>query len=178
MKFIIGIGNPGKQYEKTRHNIGFRVIDSIEKAMKNEELKIKNLRLVKPSTYVNCTGDEVAAILKKSNGSLDDFLIVCDDVNLAFGKMRLRAKGSSGGHNGLGSVMDALGTEDFTRLRIGVKNETTSKNLAPFVLESFSKKEEKELKPVLERAVLVCKAWAEKGFSAAQNEISLKRENV
>lgn len=173
MKFIIGVGNPGRLYEKTRHNIGFRVIDAVKKRLQGQEVC-----LVKPSAYVNRTGDEVASVLKKHKANPADILIICDDVNLVFGKMRLRVKGSSGGHHGLQSVIDALATEEFARLRIGIQNESMPKDLVKFVLDRFSKDEEKKLKTVLEKAALVCEAWIMEGFKTAQNVISLKRESV
>lgn len=170
LKFIIGIGNPGKIYEKTRHNIGFRAVDALEKS--KSSLKNNKICLVKPATYVNRTGEEVLEILQKHRATSADVLVVCDDVNLAFGKMRLRAKGSSGGHNGLQSVIDSIGTDEFARLRIGVKNETMLKDLAQFVLEPFSKEEEKNLKRVLERAVFVSEAWVKNDIQTAMDTLS------
>jgi PTH1 family peptidyl-tRNA hydrolase len=99
-------------------------------------------------------------------------LVVCDDVNLDFGKLRLRASGSAGGHHGLESVIEVLGTEDFPRLRIGVKNENMPKDLAGFVLERFSGPEKKELPKILENAASVCEAWINEGFDAAVNRLS------
>lgn len=182
MKFIIGIGNPGKAYTKTRHNIGFEILDTISggvKFKKDPKLKAlivllenKTLGLVKPETFVNLTGETASTILSRYKLEAKDILIVCDDVNLPFGKIRFRASGSAGGHNGLKSVIEKLGTNDFSRLRIGVGNEKMPKDLSKFVLEEFSKEEKKELPEVVKKAALVCESWALKGLEAAMTEVS------
>ncbi|OIO39693.1 MAG: aminoacyl-tRNA hydrolase [Candidatus Omnitrophica bacterium CG07_land_8_20_14_0_80_50_8] len=184
MKFIIGIGNPGKAYEGTRHNAGFQVLERLGRKLdgdsgqkikwddderSNAWIKIyKDVGLARPQTFVNLTGEAVAALADKNSCTPGDLLIVCDDVNLAFGKLRLRASGSAGGHHGLASIIKRLGSDDFPRLRIGVGNEKMPKDLALFVLEEFQSQEKKELKKVLEKAVLVCRAWEEEGFESAQ----------
>lgn len=183
MKFIVGIGNPEKKYDKTRHNVGFRALDvlcqrrsGIWRSKKKSRSLVCSLDdgvLMKPETYVNNTGEAVSVTLKKHGAAPSDFLFVCDDVNLAFGKLRLREAGSAGGHHGLESIIAALGSEDFARLRIGVGNDGMPKeDLTGFVLENFSADEEKALKAVLEKAVLVCENWLQEGFTAAQNKLS------
>ena len=169
MKFVIGIGNPGKSYDKTRHNVGFAVLDRL----KDSGIKKTEAMFVKPETFVNRTGEAVAALLKKyPKATAQDFLIVCDDVNLLFGKMRLRGSGSAGGHHGLESVIEALGGNGFSRLRIGVGQEAMPKDLTGFVLEKFSKSEQKALDEILERAVLVCESWVNEGLEASMNVLS------
>jgi PTH1 family peptidyl-tRNA hydrolase len=169
VKFIVGIGNPGQKYSRTRHNVGFMAVDAAKKALK---VNAKELSLVKPSTFVNNTGEAVKALSERGEFKHQDLLVICDDVNLPFGKMRFRASGSAGGHHGLESVIEALGSKDFPRLRIGVGNESMPKDLAGFVLERFSAQEEKELKAILEKAVLVCDSWVKEGFSAALDRLS------
>ncbi len=164
MKFIIGIGNPGKEYKHSRHNVGFEVLDRIKQK--------RDVLLIKPATFVNRTGDAVSVILEKHRPDSQALLIVCDDVNLSFGKLRLRRSGSAGGHHGLESVIAALGCEDFPRLRLGVKNETMPKDLTAFVLGRFSSVEKKALPKILEKAALVCETWAKEGFSAAERRLS------
>ncbi|MBI3252559.1 MAG: peptidyl-tRNA hydrolase [Candidatus Omnitrophica bacterium] len=166
MKFIIGIGNPGKKYEKTRHNIGFRVLDELKK------LGPKDTVLVRPGTFVNDTGRAVREIVERKKPDLKDLLVVCDDVNLAFGKMRLRASGGAGGHHGLLSVIESLGSEAFARLRLGVKNERMPKDLVPFVLEGFDAGEKKELPGIVKNAASVCESWAKDGWDAAMKRLS------
>ncbi len=169
MKFIVGIGNPGEEYKNTRHNVGFRAIDVLKSVLKFD----KDVLLVKPKTFVNRTGEAVASILDKHNAKSRDFLFVCDDVNLDFGKLRLREKGSAGGHHGLESVIEAMQTQDFPRLRIGVKNESMPKDLTDFVLEPFSALEKRDIGKILDKAASVCEAWIQKGFQAAQSRLSL-----
>ncbi len=170
MKCIVGIGNPGKEYQGTRHNIGFQVLDQI-KSSKAFGVS-KGLVLKKPSTFVNRSGVAVAEVVKRHRLSPGSVLVVCDDVHLEFGKMRLRAKGSSGGHRGLKSVIEALGTEEFPRLRIGIKNDRMPKDLAPFVLNCFDPKETQALPGILKNAVSVCRAWASGGISSAMDVLS------
>ena len=183
MKFIVGIGNPEKQYDKTRHNIGFRVLDGLcakrsgvwlsKKKSRSRVCSLDEGILIKPETYVNNTGDAVKAMLQKYGAGPSDFLFVCDDVNLVLGKLRLRDSGSAGGHHGLESVMAAFGSEDFPRLRVGVGNETMPKDdLTEFVLSSFGPGEQKQLSAILEKAVSVCGVWLEQDFEQALNELS------
>jgi PTH1 family peptidyl-tRNA hydrolase len=167
LKFVVGIGNPGGEYRDTRHNVGFRVVDALKKTRLTSGLK-----LLKPATYVNRTGPAVREALKKHGLAPLDVLIVCDDVHLPLGKLRLRSRGSSGGHKGLTSVIEALETEEFARLRVGVGKEPLPKDLARYVLEVFSKADEKALPEILEKAVKVCRAWAEEGLDAAMNVLS------
>ena len=169
MKFIVGIGNPGTQYKLTRHNIGFRAVDAIKKASKVDP---KKLLLVKPATFVNRSGEAVRSLRKKHRFQNQDLLVICDDVNLAFGKLRLRGRGSAGGHHGLESVIEALGSEDFPRLRIGVGHDEMPKDLAGFVLERFNALEEKNLNTILSSVVMICDSWAKEGLSTAMNILS------
>lgn len=171
MKFIIGIGNPGKEYEKTRHNVGFRVVDALRNS------KIRGVHLVKPQTYVNHTGDEVIELSRRTPIAPRDLLVVCDDVNLPLGRIRLRASGSAGGHKGLSSVISALNTEDFPRLRVGVgaipaTKAPAGRDLAGYVLENFSKEEEKILAGILKKAVHICQIWAKESFKEAMDYLS------
>jgi peptidyl-tRNA hydrolase, PTH1 family len=167
LKFIVGIGNPGRKYEGTRHNVGFRALDRLRAR------DLKDAVLVKPDTFVNNTGEAVAEILRKQGAVPRDLLIVCDDVNLAFGKLRLRDSGGPGGHHGLESVIAAAGTEDFPRLRIGVGSEGMPKDdLTDYVLGRFSTEEEKALEGILEKAASVCESWVKEGFGGATNVLS------
>ena len=180
MKFVVGIGNPGKSYEKTRHNIGFRVLESLSRKFdakaafrKKSALQAKayesgETMLVLPETFVNLSGETVKALGRKLGAKPADILVVCDDVNLVFPKMRFRASGSAGGPHGLESVIAALGSEDFARLRIGVANEGMPKqDVAPFVLDKFAREEEKALEKVLEKASKVCESWIREGSDGA-----------
>ena len=174
MKFIVGIGNPEKKYDGTRHNIGFHALD----VMSQKFGKREDVLLIKPDTYVNNTGDSVSKLCRKYAASSSDFLFVCDDVNLTFGKMRLRGSGGAGGHHGLESVIAAFGSEDFARLRIGVGSETMPKDdLTDYVLGKFSREEKKTLEEILERAASVCVAWTEEGLKPALDRLSKLQSN-
>jgi len=188
LKFVIGIGNPGKTYEKTRHNVGFQVLDGLGRTLRLDsgtkfkwdrqkqfkaDIKIyKEAGLAKPTTFVNLSGESVRAIAKKNHCTPKDLLIVCDDVNLSFGKLRLRDSGSAGGHHGLESIIEHLGSDEFPRLRIGVGNRKMPKDLTSFVLEQFDAVEKKDLKKILDKAVSVCEAWINEGFESARNRLS------
>lgn len=151
MKIVIGIGNPGNQYQKTRHNIGFRILD--EYCAKNNleftpsksdywfvesELNAFHFFLVKPATYVNNSGLVAKEIIEEYELQTSDIFVICDDTNLPLGELRPRKSGSDGGHNGLKSIIYHLASEDFMRLRIGVGNPQDDFNLANYVLEEFS----------------------------------------
>lgn len=189
MKFIIGIGNPGKKYEHTRHNIGFVSMDVLIKRLSDlaswketpgleaEVHATDDIFLVKPSTFVNHTGEVLKAIEEKYHPDLKNILVVCDDVNLRFGKLRLRDSGSAGGHHGLESAIEALGSEDFPRLRIGIGAEELPKDLEGFVLEKFSAEESKKIATIAEKAVLICENWIREGFQAAQGRLSQLQSN-
>ena len=183
MKFIVGIGNPEQQYDKTRHNIGFRVLDALckkhsgvwrsKKKSRSQVCSLDQGILIKPETYVNNTGDAVKVMVQKYGAAPSDFLFVCDDVNLMLGKIRLRDSGSAGGHHGLESVIAAFSAEDFPRLRVGVGSEKMPKDdLTHFVLGKFEAGEQGPLNVILERSVSVCSAWLENGFDQALNELS------
>lgn len=135
MKLIIGLGNPGKEYEKTRHNIGYMVIDNYAKAHGVEINKKKfnslyqklivdncDVLLVKPETYMNLSGEAVISFVNYFKIDIEDILIIYDDLDLECGKMRLRDKGSSGGHNGIKNIISLLGTDKFKRLKLGISN--------------------------------------------------------
>jgi len=150
MKLIVGLGNPGKKYAKTRHNIGFRVIDELEKSF--DTAQDKNLIFLKPDTFMNNSGRAVRSLTTKYKIQTTNVIVVHDDIDLPFGKIRVSKNSSSAGHKGVQSIIDALGTKDFTRVRIGIKPlheiDTTK-----FVLKNFTKTEEKQLPEIIKKAV-------------------------
>lgn len=172
------------KYEGTRHNIGFAVLDRLASSKWKKSAKFDawvsevsaEVLLIKPLTFVNLSGQTVQKLLKNQPAKPEDFLVVCDDVNLPFGTMRLREKGSAGGHHGLESISEALDSQSFPRLRLGVGNAAMPGDLARFVLEAFEKSEQKDLETILKSAVSVCKVWAEKDFNAAQTTLSQKQQ--
>ena len=183
---IIGLGNPGKRYRFTRHNLGFMVVDRL-----GEELKVKFRRniflkaklakgriakesviLAKPLTFINLSGMSVRRMVDKFSLPYKDILVICDDMNLPLGKLRLRPKGSSGGHKGLASIINYLGSEDFPRLRIGIGEERKIEDKALFVLSNFSKNEEPFVNKALELAKECCKMWVYEGIERAMREFN------
>lgn len=188
MKFIIGIGNPGKEYEQTRHNIGFAVLDALRRSQpagsgtvrweSDQVLKAlvsefePDVYLAKPTTFVNQTGETAAAVQGKYGLGYQDLLVVCDDANMEFGKLRLRDSGRAGGHHGLQSVIAALNSEKFPRLRVGVRSAATPKELTGFILGNLDAVEQGKMGGVLEKASRICASWAHEGFEAAAEQLS------
>jgi len=163
MILIAGIGNPGEDYKFTRHNIGFQVLDKFanknskkfrySKELNSEILKVKNLILLKPQTFVNLTGIAVKSAVLKYLVEPKDILVICDDFSLPLGKLRLKLKGSSAGHKGLDSVIQELGTEEFPRLRLGIGPVPAGTDPKDFVLSKFEPSEEEIVKEMIEKVV-------------------------
>jgi|CXWL01.1.fsa_nt_gi PTH1 family peptidyl-tRNA hydrolase len=156
MKLIVGLGNPGKLYEKNRHNIGFRIVDALG------ELG-NDVMILKPMDYMNNSGKAVAKEVKfyKLDPS-NDILIISDDKDMIFGKLRERSEGSAGGHNGLKSIIAELGTENFHRLKFGVGHEDQSIPTDAFVLQNFSEEEEGQLPELIREAAKKVEDWLRK----------------
>lgn len=187
MKLIVGLGNPGKRYEATRHNIGFVVVSALA-----EKWKIKlNSKVFKsfvgkgkffkedviialPQCYMNNSGEVVAPLLSRKKVKLKDLLVICDDVNLSLGIMRIRAKGSSGGHKGLESIIGRLGTGEFSRLRIGIGEKGLKGNLSDYVLLPFDKNEKQILGEVVNSAVSCCEIWIREDTERAAHYFNVK----
>ena len=183
MKLIVGLGNPGKIYTDSRHNIGFSVVKNIARphkiSLKREKgelwqsAKIKignqNVVLATPFTFMNLSGIAVSGLLKKYKIGLDDLLIVCDDLDLEFGRLKLGSRGSSGGHRGIKSIIDSIGSPEFARLRIGIGRPRQNTDAADYVLSPFNKREKEELKEIIERALDCCYMWVAKGVTETMN---------
>jgi PTH1 family peptidyl-tRNA hydrolase len=162
---IVGLGNPGASYEKTRHNLGFMVIDILAREaqtqVKRDECRAlvgraviegQTAELAKPQTYMNLSGESVSCLLAKPDRSIDRLIVISDDLALPLGSIRLRPKGTHGGHNGLRSMIDCLKSNEFVRVRIGIMPEHPVVNTKNFVLENFSKVEAESVQDVLERS--------------------------
>lgn len=162
---IVGLGNPGASYEKTRHNLGFMLIDLLAREaqtqVKRDECRaligralIENttVELVKPQTFMNLSGESVSCLMAKPGRSIDRLIVISDDLALPLGSIRIRPKGSHGGQNGLRSIIDRLRTSDFIRLRIGIMPEHPISNTSNFVLENFAKSETGEVEKVLKES--------------------------
>jgi len=183
VKVIVGLGNPGREYEMTRHNIGFLVLDELAGRLNlsfrrswwfpvqtaKGEIGQQTVRLVKPQTFMNRSGQAVSPALRQARGKTDDLLVIFDDVALGWGQLRVRAQGSAGGHNGVQSVMDALGDGAFGRIRIGIGPKPDSVSLSDYVLGPFSGAERQNLKDVVRRAAdaveMVCTAGVEQAMN-------------
>ena len=160
---IVGLGNPGAEYERTRHNLGFMLIDKLAEQL-NVQVRRDECRsligrssmgnakveLVKPQTYMNLSGEAVSCLLKKDGRSVNRLVVISDDLALPFGTIRVRARGSHGGQNGLRSIIDCLKTNEFTRLRIGIQPEHPISNARNYVLEKFSKSDLEAVEKILE----------------------------
>jgi PTH1 family peptidyl-tRNA hydrolase len=183
MKYLItGLGNVGYEYAHTRHNIGFDALDVLARQtdatpwrtdhhgdLAEGKYKGRTLVLLKPNTYMNLSGKAVRYWLQKEKIALENSLVVCDDINLVFGKLRLRAKGSDGGHNGLRNIQDLLGTVDYPRLRIGVGNNFSRGRQVDYVLGKWSEDEKAELALLLEKAAATVQAFVTVGLERAMN---------
>ena len=166
MKLIVGLGNPGKAYQKTRHNIGWQVLDYLtgkEKWLENKkapafyfktEINNQKVELFKPTTFMNESGRAVAYAFKKHNLNFDDLIVVHDDKDLPLGKIKVQSGSGSAGHNGVQSIIDRLKTRDFTRVRIGIASDNPGKmtDTSKFVLSGFSLLEKGKLKQVIAEA--------------------------
>ena len=184
MKLIVGLGNPGREYRDTRHNVGFMVVDEIARrrsltwamapAQVPETFVVKKfvpdpLLLAKPLTYMNLSGDAVAALSRYYDIEVADLLVVIDDVDLPFGRLRARPSGSGGTHNGLRSVVTRLGTTDFPRLRVGVGRGDARRDLANHVLSKFEPAEREPLESVITRAADAAEMFAAEGIIRVMN---------
>ena len=178
---IVGLGNIGFKYEKTRHNIGFRIIDSLssEKNITLEESKLgqlgildyagKKLFLLKPSTLMNLSGKSVRYWMKKKNIEITNILILTDDLNLDFGKIKLKRKGSDGGHNGLKDIEDCLKSPDYPRLRFGIGDKRSASDKVKFVLGNFSKDEEQKISKSLKICNEIIFSYVRNGIDNTMN---------
>ncbi|MDQ1589896.1 MAG: peptidyl-tRNA hydrolase, family [Pyrinomonadaceae bacterium] len=178
---IVGLGNPGAQYELTRHNLGFMVVDLLARETGRDvkraecralvgraEIEGRTVELVKPQTYMNLSGESVQCLLRKRElKAAADLFVISDDLALPFGTLRLRARGSSGGHNGLKSIIAQTGTDEFARLRIGIQPEHPLNDTARYVLERFPSGARGELEKVLERSAEAIRAVLRDGIDKA-----------
>ncbi|MBM7707280.1 PTH1 family peptidyl-tRNA hydrolase [Chryseomicrobium aureum] len=183
MKMIIGLGNPGKKYEKTRHNIGFLVIDELAKQYGVELNQTKfhalyaiahtpkgKVLLVKPYTYMNLSGEAVAPLMKYFDIPVDDIVVIYDDLDLGTGKLRLRQRGSAGGHNGIKSLIQHLGTQNFNRIRIGISRPPAGMKVADYVLANFREEEQPDMARAIDNSAEACKTWMDKPFLEVMND--------
>ena len=183
MFLVFGLGNPGKEYVDTRHNVGFQVIDAIGSSFRIPikqyacksvfgRLKRQNdeeIILLKPQTFMNLSGEAVAECLIKFKGTLDKTLIIHDDIDLPFGTLRLKNGGGSGGQKGIKSIIERVGTGEFYRLKIGIGRPSSASDVIDYVLEKFNCSERKDFPVVIQEAILTVLDFVDSGFHFAAN---------
>ena len=180
---IIGLGNPGKQYEKTRHNIGFQVIDELVDRLQAPAMQSKfngmhtvihrpegKVMLVKPLTYMNLSGECVRPLLDYYEVDIDEIVVIYDDLDFSPGELRLRQKGSAGGHNGMKSLIAHLGTDKFNRVRMGIGRPVGGMKVADYVLSSFSKDEHQIIQDAVKKSADACEEWLQYPFLEVMNK--------
>lgn len=186
---IVGLGNPGRRYKKTRHNIGFMVVDRILNAsdcslIKNDfyseyaEINIdgKPVIIAKPQTFMNNSGEAVSELVHYFKIKRSQCLILYDDVDLLFGRIKIKGQGSSGGHNGLESIIQHLGTNRIARLRVGIGSEKAKKNMVKYVLSGFARKERKDLNNLLETSHNAVNSFIVEGLDKTMNIFNTKQK--
>lgn len=190
MKVVVGLGNPGKQYVATRHNVGWMVLDRLAEragwtgharardaaATVYGKYKDLDLMLVKPTTFMNLSGVAVRKVLARQRAPLPDLLVVVDDFALPLGRLRLRGEGSAGGHNGLRSIIGEMGSQEFARLRVGIGEP--SRTAVDHVLSRFDAKERKTLDLAIDAAADAVEEWAREGIDRAANRWNSWRPTV
>ena len=182
---IVGLGNPGPEYAKTRHNLGFMLVDllasQLQTQVKREECRSligrselggQTVELAKPQTFMNVSGEAVSGLLAKPERSVEKLIVISDDLALPYGSIRIRPKGSHGGQNGLRSIIDRLKTQEFTRLRIGIQPEHEIRDAARFVLDNFTKKEAETLENILETSADAVRTIITDGVDAAMGKFN------
>jgi PTH1 family peptidyl-tRNA hydrolase len=182
VKLVAGLGNPGGQYRGTRHNVGFEVLDRLAdrhglrfETAPGEALEARwrhggdTVVLAKPLTFMNLSGQAVVGLIRYYRVVVSDLLVVCDDVNLPLGRLRVRAGGSEGGHNGLRSIAQALGTTEYARLRVGVGRGDDRRDLADHVLARFAPEEQAGIERAIVRSAEAVERWITHGLADVMN---------
>ena len=186
MKLIVGLGNPGREYEKTRHNCGFRVIEKLESLLQTSCQQVKfrslytkckykgeDLILLKPQTYMNLSGEAIAMAMQFYKLSAKDLLVIYDDMDTPVGRLRLRESGSAGGHNGMKSIIQHVHTQEFERIRV-VIGRVKEIPVVDYVLARFNPDESQIMDETFERAAKACLMIVEDGFTKAMNQYNTK----
>lgn len=188
MYIIAGLGNPTKEYDKTRHNVGFSVIDVLADRMgidvtekKHRALCGKGMLegqkviLAKPQTFMNLSGESVRSLVDFYKVSADEVIIIYDDISLEPGQLRIRAKGSAGGHNGIKNIIAHLGTQEFPRIKVGIGEKPKNMDLADYVLSRFSKGEQELMEDAFREAADAAAMMVSQGIDPAMNHFNAKK---
>lgn len=183
---VVGLGNIGAEYAATRHNIGFMILDVwaqtsniVFQTQRYGDIALvrekgREFHLLKPSTYMNLSGNAVRYWMNKLEIPIENILVICDDINLPFGTLRLRKNGSDGGHNGLKNIQELVGTTDFARLRCGVGHEFEQGAQVDFVLGKFSSEQTEEIPALADKVITGVKTWAMAGIDKAMNFVNTR----
>ena len=181
---IVGIGNIGKEYDNTRHNVGFQILDYISKEYQQDfeivkygqiskfRIKGKSVILLKPSTYVNLSGKAVNYWLKKEKIGINNLLVISDDLNLDFGKIRIKTKGTDGGHNGLKDISSVLGTNDYSRFRFGIGGNFPKGRQSDYVLSKWNNDEKSEFISLETHFIELFKSYLLEGIDITMNKFN------
>lgn len=188
MKIVIGLGNPGSRYERTRHNVGWLLLDAVADRLRAEFVPGKGdyysalsswrgrkVTLIKPTTFMNLSGNAARQVLRHTGASIDDLLVVVDEIQFPTGRIKLNASGSDGGHNGLASLIEVLGTDRFARLRCGVGNDFLPGGMVDYVLSNFSIDESDELEKMIEMGRDAILLWIVDGTSRSMNRVNARK---
>lgn len=183
-RLVVGLGNPGREYENTRHNLGFRVVNRLAQRWDTSIGRLECSALVArsggtllaaPQTYMNRSGYAVRCLVEGRGLQTRNILVVYDDVNLPLGRLRLRPSGGPGGHRGMESIVQNLQTEDIPRLRLGIaaaETDISSDDLVEFVLSTFVADEEETVQELIEKAADACESWLQEGNEATMNRFN------
>jgi len=196
LKLIVGLGNPGRKYELTRHNVGFEIIDLFCREVCAEEMKRQDFSLIakgrletegrqtgmsvllaKPQTFMNSSGVAVASLVSRYGVPLEDLYVIYDDLNLDLGILRIRRGGSAGGHKGLKSIIDSLGSQSFPRLRVGIGQPPQQMDAIDYVLSRFSTQEREQIEQVEQVAVEALRVMILDGIDSAMNRFNVRRSS-
>jgi len=183
MRFVVGLGNPGERYRRTRHNVGYMVVDTLSKGatpgreqdgawVAPAELGGEPALLVKPLTFMNRSGVPLASLLSSHQGNPQDLLVVLDDVALELGTLRIRERGSHGGHNGLRSIIDVVGSDEFPRIRVGIRQGDLPDDLAEYVLSDFPEEQVLVVQEMVGQAADAAECLVREGAAAAMNRFN------
>ncbi len=187
---VAGLGNIGAEYADTRHNVGFMVLDAWAQAsnavfetkrygaIAEVSFKGRKFTLLKPSTYMNLSGDAVRYWMRKLKLPLENLIVICDDINLPLGVIRLKGSGSDGGHNGLKDIQAMLETGEFARIRVGIGNHFARGGQVDYVIGPFSEEEKIEIPPICERVIAGVKDYATIGLERAMNSLNTKPKST
>jgi len=185
---IVGLGNPGDEYAGTRHNTGFMVLDALAKASNivfddrrygfvgETSIKGRKVFLLKPTTFMNLSGNAVRYWMNKENIDIERLLVVVDDLSLPLGALRLKGNGSNGGHNGLGNIQSVIGTQQYARLRVGIGNDFPKGMQVDWVLGKYDEEDMTALRPAIDTSVDIIKSFVLAGIDITMNQYNKKKQ--